>query len=217
MGMTTVCASHQGSRAVPKQEQERAVSYYRKVYLKSDHWRGLRNAKLAERGAKCELCGYQSPHNDVHHLRYRKLYQVSLMDLRVLCRVCHDETHKLLEQYPGLSQLEAKPQWQVVREHLGHRIAIRKREKRRHKKYSRSLSAKIREFKFIRELLWFSGCVAKSRMTWQPHFDRDAEMEAAIDGFRSSGDTSAALRRFLEIGRCDVRPSYWAVNELQDA
>lgn len=71
--------------------------YYRTVYLKSPHWSNLRLEKLTDVDACCERCGKRDLSNDVHHLRYKKLYDVTLDDLVVLCRKCHDLTHQALD------------------------------------------------------------------------------------------------------------------------
>jgi 5-methylcytosine-specific restriction endonuclease McrA len=69
--------------------------YYREEYLKSEHWAELKAAKLVV-NSSCERC--VSPQNlDVHHLRYRSLYDVLLTDLMTLCRRCHDQEHDMLE------------------------------------------------------------------------------------------------------------------------
>ena len=48
--------------------------------------------KLAKAGYKCQRC--VSVFNlEVHHLRYRKIYNVKLKDLMVLCRYCHSLCH----------------------------------------------------------------------------------------------------------------------------
>jgi hypothetical protein len=62
-------------------------------YLRSDEWQQKRTAKL-RRCRRCAICG--SVRNlDVHHLIYRHLFDVTLADLRVLCRRCHEVTHEL--------------------------------------------------------------------------------------------------------------------------
>lgn len=69
---------------------------YRYEYLRSDHWKELRLRKLAEVDAMCESCGHRSVSNDVHHLRYRRLYDVKPKDLVCLCRHCHKELHHII-------------------------------------------------------------------------------------------------------------------------
>lgn len=66
--------------------------WYRKVYLNSEHWRDLKRAKLSKNPA-CERCG--SPDRpDVHHVRYRNIFDVKIKDLLTLCRTCHQEEHE---------------------------------------------------------------------------------------------------------------------------
>lgn len=65
--------------------------WYRTVYLLSDHWKRLRGTKLASK-PNCERCGASAI--DVHHVRYRKIFDVKLRDLLSLCRKCHIEEHE---------------------------------------------------------------------------------------------------------------------------
>lgn len=67
--------------------------WYREVYLKSEHWRNLRNQALQAYGRFCAKCRAVSS-LDVHHLRYRNIYDVLVTDLQVLCRPCHEKEHK---------------------------------------------------------------------------------------------------------------------------
>lgn len=79
--------------------------YYWDIYLKSDHWKQLRKKKL-EADSKCEYC--QSLKNlDVHHIRYKQLYDVELEDLKTLCRKCHKLEHKSLKD-KKLDKIETK-------------------------------------------------------------------------------------------------------------
>lgn len=73
--------------------------FYRFEYLESEHWQNLRIAKLASVDAKCVRCQTRDLSNDVHHLRYRNLFDVELHDLAVFCRRCHDLAHEALEQF----------------------------------------------------------------------------------------------------------------------
>lgn len=70
---------------------------YRFGYLKSEHWANLRLSKLASVDARCQRCPTRDLSNDVHHLRYRNLYDVTEDDLLVLCRKCHDAIHISLD------------------------------------------------------------------------------------------------------------------------
>lgn len=66
--------------------------WYRQVYLKSEHWKKLRQAKLDFSGRNCEQCQTTSD-LDVHHIEYRSIYDVTIFDLQVLCRACHNAEH----------------------------------------------------------------------------------------------------------------------------
>ena len=81
--------------------------YYRDVYLTSDHWAELREAKLI-RNPKCQWCG-GTEHLVPHHSQYRNLYDVRLSDLVTLCGACHAKNHsrdmqsafsKFLKEFP---------------------------------------------------------------------------------------------------------------------
>lgn len=100
--------------------------YYRKVYLKTDHWKELRSAFFST-PRHCVKCG-KSP-VDPHHRRYKSLYDVGVEDLVALCRNCHDLLHAevptelkgwlreqctdfLLRQWTGLdSEPEKEARW----------------------------------------------------------------------------------------------------------
>jgi len=71
---------------------ERQQNY--KDYLKTDHWKSLRLAKLKDSEFKCERCGDSNCTLEVHHKIYRKDWMDSeLVDLEVLCHKCHDQHH----------------------------------------------------------------------------------------------------------------------------
>jgi 5-methylcytosine-specific restriction endonuclease McrA len=67
--------------------------FYREYYLKSDHWKVLRQQKLTLNPV-CEECG-SNRGVEPHHLNYKNLYDVDLSDLKTLCRKCHTKVHKL--------------------------------------------------------------------------------------------------------------------------
>ncbi len=80
--------------------------YYRKEYLKSDHWRALKKRKLSVNN-NCERC--QSKKSlDVHHLDYKNLYDVELTDLETLCRKCHLKEHPPESLYEKLCRHERR-------------------------------------------------------------------------------------------------------------
>lgn len=67
--------------------------WYRWRYLKSDHWTRLRAAKLSAE-PRCERCR-RAASEQVHHLRYRSIYDVTLIDLQAVCRDCHRGAHNI--------------------------------------------------------------------------------------------------------------------------
>lgn len=66
--------------------------YYRNEYLKSDHWVSLRSKKL-ELNPCCQECGSDFM-VEPHHKDYKNLYDVTLDDLKSLCRKCHNKVHE---------------------------------------------------------------------------------------------------------------------------
>ena len=79
--------------------------FYRFNYLKSEHWEKLRLEKIAQREGRCEICRLQEWNNDVHHIFYRGLWDVTVDDLAVLCRKCHDDVHDAMRKYPKLKSI----------------------------------------------------------------------------------------------------------------
>jgi len=69
--------------------------FYRNEYLASGHWKRLRKKKL-KINPECETCGRKGK-VDIHHLNYKRLYNVKTSDLKTLCRGCHIEVHKKKE------------------------------------------------------------------------------------------------------------------------
>ena len=82
----------------PRYKQEIEASglsqkeWYSQIYLKSDHWRALKQAKAKEAGRKCEVCGSKKK-LEFHHDNYRDIYDVTTADLRILCHTHHYEFH----------------------------------------------------------------------------------------------------------------------------
>lgn len=61
----------------------------------SDHWKNLRATKLAL-NFQCQVCGTEN-NLDVHHVRYKSLYDVGMRDLLTLCRTCHETLHEWMK------------------------------------------------------------------------------------------------------------------------
>lgn len=70
-------------------------------YLKSDHWRRLRERKLIRAEYRCQKCGEEALMYEggcynlqVHHLTYERCPNNELFsDLEVLCQACHQAEH----------------------------------------------------------------------------------------------------------------------------
>jgi hypothetical protein len=71
--------------------------WYRTVYLYSDHWWELRTRKLNEAGRFCVSCDGEQ-NLQVHHKRYRSIFNVELSDLEVMCKKCHKAEHAYLKE-----------------------------------------------------------------------------------------------------------------------
>lgn len=93
--------------------------FYRNVYLHSDHWKELRTRKLTI-NPLCENCGDDTM-VEPHHINYKELYDVTLSDLRSLCRKCHNIVHIELKRQK-LSQIHSLQK------------KLRRKERRRRKK-----------------------------------------------------------------------------------
>lgn len=64
-------------------------------YLKSKHWKLLRDrfkASKLYKGGICKLCGYNNDVN-IHHKSYKRIGHERLNDLLVLCQSCHNQLH----------------------------------------------------------------------------------------------------------------------------
>jgi 5-methylcytosine-specific restriction endonuclease McrA len=79
---------------------------YRNEYLDSQHWKDLRNEKLKVNPI-CENCGNLTM-LDVHHVNYKNLYDVTVYDLKTLCRACHNNEHKILKKQKEVSSKPKK-------------------------------------------------------------------------------------------------------------
>ena len=67
--------------------------WYRNTYLYSNHWKELRASVLTPEKL-CEVCK-RRPAGDVHHLRYKSIYDVKPKDLKAVCHPCHEQLHKI--------------------------------------------------------------------------------------------------------------------------
>jgi hypothetical protein len=59
-------------------------------YLRSAHWRHVRQVKLLAAGERCQVCGARVGQLDVHHTTHERLGDERPDDLVVLCSVHHE-------------------------------------------------------------------------------------------------------------------------------
>lgn len=74
-----------------------------KDYLKSDDWKNKRTEKIKKFKYKwwprCSICSTDKT-LEVHHLIYEKdLTENKQESLRILCRLCHQTTHDLINEW----------------------------------------------------------------------------------------------------------------------
>jgi len=75
-------------RAVTRRRRDQYLDY-----LKSGHWKSLRQDALKTTDHLCAACA-SAFSIDVHHLVYRNLYDCTTSDVMPLCRKCHYAVHK---------------------------------------------------------------------------------------------------------------------------
>ena len=87
-----------GKRRPGKRERRNKVEYTSldpeyAAYLRSTQWKAKRRRIIAERGAKCEVCGWDEGQFSLHHLTYVRLYDELDSDLLLTCDSCHAAFH----------------------------------------------------------------------------------------------------------------------------
>lgn len=96
-----------------------------KEYLKTQHWKEVREFKLLKYGYKCQLCGSE---NDIHihHNNYECLFNENIhTDLISMCNECHKKFHDVLstapeevyneEDYPGFWPVIELPDGTIIK------------------------------------------------------------------------------------------------------
>jgi hypothetical protein len=63
------------------------------LYLRSPHWKRVRNAALERAHHRCQVCN-AAGRLEVHHRTYDRRGQEQLEDVTVLCRNCHETFHR---------------------------------------------------------------------------------------------------------------------------
>jgi hypothetical protein len=98
-------------------EDGRFMTEEYRLYLESNHWKELRRKRLEVAQYKCEKC--KSPFSlQVHHIRYRNLYDVEVGDLICLCDYCHQKHHGLTPSYRPFSprlKVSTNEYWKKIR------------------------------------------------------------------------------------------------------
>lgn len=64
-------------------------------YLKSAHWKKWRTYKIKSK-KRCFVC-HTTENLHVHHLKYRKLFDITSKDIKVMCKRCHFMTHDFMK------------------------------------------------------------------------------------------------------------------------
>lgn len=83
------------------QRNERHKAYIRYLqqlpyaeYLKTDHWKEMRQRELKRAGFRCQVCNISRVQLHVHHRTYENRGNEQRGDLIVLCADCHETFHK---------------------------------------------------------------------------------------------------------------------------
>jgi hypothetical protein len=63
------------------------------LYRRTPHWAALRQRAFLAHGTACQVCGKYNNRCEVHHIVYRRLFDVQPSDLLVLCPICHADYH----------------------------------------------------------------------------------------------------------------------------
>ena len=93
-------------------------------YLRTSHWRRVRELALEQAGHQCDLCGHM--HDlEVHHRHYETIGLEQQRDVIVLCVDCHRDHHRALV-LRAIRATEHEPERVTVEEALRRqRIAAR--------------------------------------------------------------------------------------------
>jgi hypothetical protein len=84
-------------------------------YLRSDHWQTLRAAKMSQpEKRRCGVCGSRE-NVQVHHLRYRNIFDVQTDDLRRLCDRCHSLFHRLVGEGLEIKSESNNGRWALTK------------------------------------------------------------------------------------------------------
>ncbi len=77
----------------PKQNRRARKKLTYRQYLQTDHWQAKRKEALQHFHSRCAVCA-ATEQLEVHHKNYSNPFAERMMDLEVLCRGCHENTHE---------------------------------------------------------------------------------------------------------------------------
>ena len=108
-------------------------------YLRSPHWRRLRNEAFAKYGYKCSKCPSVFKLQPHHHTYRSPWESCTVEDLVILCRVCHRKEHGL----PEITKPRKKKKFKKINFKKLNREKLRKlKEAKAMKKYSKAMGVK---------------------------------------------------------------------------
>ncbi len=111
-----------------------------RIYLKTDHWKKVREATIVWYGGECARTG--CPFNidsctmHIHHLQYENIWnETPGIDTELLCMVCHSAEHGFFGIQANKPIGKKKRKWKKkkskVKKKRSFKEALREREKKR--------------------------------------------------------------------------------------
>lgn len=114
-------------------------------YLKTEHWRILRNMVLERDGFKCRQCkGMENL--QAHHVFYRPRWEDSMVkDLVTLCNDCHEKVHGIkTAPASAAKKVKLKPGELNIYKFIGRMICSERRHERKMLKAREKLFGHVR-------------------------------------------------------------------------
>ena len=215
------------------------MSFYRNVYLKSEEWKSLRMESIFKDRFRCKLCGVRPKKKggsifdkfQVHHVKYKRLFDVTSGDLKTLCPECHVRVHQLMDKYPKMKTLPRKVLWQTVVYHLrpdkrpalagqvqgideGGKTCRQKHEPipvsiLDQRKFQNKSATVYEMFGAVRKNLFSRGLICKNRMTWNQRCENNETLIGALS------DPDEFLQAYIYETHQDPRrliPVLWRVH-----
>lgn len=85
---------------VRKSKNKKLFFKWYTLYLKTEHWQGLRVEVIKRAKGICEECRADQI-KDVHHLTYKNVGNENLEDLKGMCDYCHQNRHGKRSKSPA--------------------------------------------------------------------------------------------------------------------